>query len=50
MFPFSSCPLKTVKFIQFGILSPEESKQLSIAKIESTELFEGIDKPKHGRE
>ena len=24
-FPYSSAPLKTVKYVQFGILSPEET-------------------------
>jgi DNA-directed RNA polymerase II subunit RPB1 len=47
-FPHSSAPLKTIKFIQFGILAPEETKSLSIAKIDSMDLFESIDRPKAG--
>ncbi|KAK9467549.1 hypothetical protein V1512DRAFT_237214 [Lipomyces arxii] len=40
LFPFSSAPLKTVKEIQFGILSPEEIKAMSVAKIEYPETMD----------
>ncbi|KAI8928645.1 hypothetical protein BC831DRAFT_434146 [Entophlyctis helioformis] len=46
-FPASSAPLRKVKFIQFGILSPEEIKAMSVAKIESSETMEN-DRPKVG--
>ncbi|TPX36693.1 DNA-directed RNA polymerase [Synchytrium microbalum] len=46
-FPNSSAPLRTVKAIQFGILSPEETKAMSVCKIESSESWEN-DKPKLG--
>ncbi|KAK9384066.1 DNA-directed RNA polymerase II subunit RPB1 [Kockiozyma suomiensis] len=40
LFPYSSAPLKTVKEIQFGILSPEEIKAMSVAKIEFPETMD----------
>ncbi|KAK9370544.1 hypothetical protein V1509DRAFT_616123 [Lipomyces kononenkoae] len=40
LFPYSSAPLKTVKEIQFGILSPEEIKAMSVAKIEYPETMD----------
>ncbi|KAI7903385.1 DNA-directed RNA polymerase II subunit RPB1 [Cokeromyces recurvatus] len=46
-FAFSSAPLRRVDAIQFGILSPEEIKAMSVAKIEYPELYEeGTQKPK----
>ncbi|KAK9451487.1 DNA-directed RNA polymerase II subunit RPB1 [Limtongia smithiae] len=39
-FTYSSAPLKTVKEIQFGILSPEEIKAMSVAKIEYPETMD----------
>ena len=48
-FAHSSAPLRRVKTIQFGILSPDEIKGLSVAKIEFPETFEeGSQKPKIG--
>lgn len=32
-FPHSDAPLKTIKEIQFGVLSPEENKGISVAAI-----------------
>ncbi|KAK9479720.1 hypothetical protein V1514DRAFT_350949 [Lipomyces japonicus] len=40
LFPYSSAPLKTIKEIQFGILSPEEIKAMSVAKIEYPETMD----------
>jgi len=46
-FAFSAAPIRQVKEVQFGILSPEEIKALSVAKIENPELWEeGTHKPK----
>jgi DNA-directed RNA polymerase II subunit RPB1 len=48
-FGHSSAPLRRVKTIQFGILSPDEIKGLSVAKIEYPETYEeGSQKPKIG--
>jgi len=48
-FTHSSAPLRRVKTIQFGILSPEEIKGMSVAKIEFPETFEeGNQRPKVG--
>lgn len=48
-FVHSSAPLRRVKTIQFGILSPDEIKGLSVAKIEYPETYEeGSQKPKIG--
>ncbi|OAJ40276.1 hypothetical protein BDEG_24031 [Batrachochytrium dendrobatidis JEL423] len=46
-FPASSAPLRKVKTVQFGILSPEETKAMSVAKIEHFELMDN-DRPKLG--
>ncbi|KAK9472205.1 DNA-directed RNA polymerase II subunit RPB1 [Dipodascopsis tothii] len=49
LFPFSSAPLRTVKEVQFGILSPEEIKAISVAKIEFPETMdEARQRPKVG--
>ncbi|OXG79786.1 DNA-directed RNA polymerase II subunit RPB1 [Cryptococcus neoformans Gb118] len=47
-FPYSSAPVKQVKEIQFGIMSPEEIKAFSVAKIESTEVLDENGKQKVG--
>ncbi|KIR58906.1 DNA-directed RNA polymerase II subunit RPB1 [Cryptococcus bacillisporus CA1873] len=47
-FPYSSAPIKQVKEIQFGIMSPEEIKAFSVAKIESTEVLDENGKQKVG--
>jgi DNA-directed RNA polymerase II subunit RPB1 len=48
-FAFSSVPLRRVDAIQFGILSPEEIKAMSVSKIEFPELYEeGTQKPRVG--
>ncbi|KAI8810541.1 DNA-directed RNA polymerase II largest subunit [Cladochytrium replicatum] len=46
-FSHSTAPLRTVKNVQFGILSPEETKAMSVAKIEHPETMDG-DQPKKG--
>lgn len=46
-FQYSSAPLRKVNGVQFGILSPEETKAMSVAKIETHEYME-MDKPKIG--
>ncbi|KAI8338189.1 hypothetical protein BC941DRAFT_424817 [Chlamydoabsidia padenii] len=46
-FAFSSAPLRRVDAVQFGILSPDEIKAMSVAKIEFPELYdEGTSKPR----
>jgi DNA-directed RNA polymerase II subunit RPB1 len=40
-------PYRTVRRIQFGLLSPDEIRRMSVGKIEHCELFEG-DQPKEG--
>ncbi|VDO11647.1 unnamed protein product, partial [Brugia timori] len=40
-------PLRTVKRVQFGILSPDEIKRMSIGEIEFSEIYEN-GKPKLG--
>ncbi|KAG6820127.1 hypothetical protein H0H93_005002, partial [Arthromyces matolae] len=48
-FAFSSAPIRKVKEVQFGILSPEEIKAYSVAKIEHPEVMdETTHKPKLG--
>ncbi|KAI8099670.1 DNA-directed RNA polymerase II subunit RPB1 [Halteromyces radiatus] len=48
-FAFSSAPLRRVDAVQFGILSPDEIKAMSVAKIEFPELYdEGTQKPRAG--
>lgn len=50
-FPFSSAELRKIKKVQFGIWSPEEVKQNSVAHIEFPETYEaggGTLKPKVG--
>ncbi|TYJ52234.1 hypothetical protein B9479_007165 [Cryptococcus floricola] len=47
-FPYSSAPTKQVKEIQFGIMSPEEIKAFSVAKIEYTEVMDENGKQKVG--
>ncbi|KAE9397212.1 beta and beta-prime subunits of DNA dependent RNA-polymerase [Gymnopus androsaceus JB14] len=48
-FAFSAAPVKRVKEVQFGILSPEEIKAYSVAKIEHPEVMdESTHKPKMG--
>ena len=39
-FEYSSAPLKTIKEIQFGLLSPEEIKNMSVAHIEYPETMD----------
>ncbi|KII94419.1 hypothetical protein PLICRDRAFT_36689 [Plicaturopsis crispa FD-325 SS-3] len=48
-FAFSAAPVRKVKEVQFGILSPEEIKAYSVAKIEHPEVMdESTHKPKLG--
>lgn len=56
-FPHSSAPLKTIQEIQFGILSPEEIKSMSVAHIQYPETMdetrtkprmEGLNDPRLG--
>ncbi|WVO13428.1 hypothetical protein L204_101043 [Cryptococcus depauperatus] len=47
-FPYSSAPAKQVKEIQFGIMSPEEIKAFSVAKIEFTEVMDENGRQKVG--
>eukprot|EP00976_Prorocentrum_cordatum_P043520 880643-Prorocentrum_minimum.AAC.4 len=46
-FPFSSAPHKRVKYMQFGILSPEEIVRMSVVKVETSDTYErGVPKEK----
>jgi len=46
-FQFSTAELKRIKRVQFGILSPEEIKQMSVCQVEYPETYEiGSGKPK----
>ncbi|KAF9466907.1 beta and beta-prime subunits of DNA dependent RNA-polymerase [Collybia nuda] len=48
-FAYSAAPIRKVKEVQFGILSPEEIKAYSVAKIEHPEVMdEATHKPKTG--
>ncbi|TFK57734.1 beta and beta-prime subunits of DNA dependent RNA-polymerase [Heliocybe sulcata] len=48
-FAYSAAPIRKVKEVQFGILSPEEIKAYSVAKIEHPEVMdETTHKPKQG--
>ncbi|KAJ7924363.1 hypothetical protein B0H13DRAFT_1978078 [Mycena leptocephala] len=48
-FAYSAAPIRKVKEVQFGILSPEEIKAYSVAKIEHPEVMdETTHKPKMG--
>jgi len=48
-FAYSAAPVRKVKEVQFGILSPEEIKAYSVAKIEHPEVMdETTHKPKIG--
>ncbi|KAF8170369.1 hypothetical protein BJ912DRAFT_1148858 [Pholiota molesta] len=48
-FAYSAAPIRKVKEVQFGILSPEEIKAYSVAKIEHPEVMdEATHKPKMG--
>lgn len=38
-FPYSKAPLRTIKEIQFGLLSPEEIKRLSVVHVEYPETM-----------
>mgnify|MGYP007126059086 CR=1 FL=1 len=38
-FPYSKAPLRTVKEIQFGLLSPEEIKRMSVVHVEYPETM-----------
>ncbi|MCO5588461.1 hypothetical protein L7F22_042417 [Adiantum nelumboides] len=46
-FAYSPADLAKVKFVQFGIMSPEEIRQMSVVKIESSETYDR-GKPKLG--
>lgn len=39
-FPYSSAPLRSVKEVQFGLLSPGEIKAMSVARIEYPETMD----------
>ncbi len=45
---YSSAPVKQVREIQFGILSPEDIKAYSVAKIEFPEVNDEAGKLKRG--
>ena len=39
-FPYSKAPLRTIKEIQFGLLSPEEIKNMSVCRIKYPETMD----------
>ena len=43
-FQYSSAPLRTIQEIQFGLLSPEEIKSMSVVQIEYPETMVGRSK------
>ncbi|ORZ39138.1 hypothetical protein BCR44DRAFT_106539, partial [Catenaria anguillulae PL171] len=46
-FTKSACPIRTVRGIQFGILSPDEIKSMSVVHVIYPETMEeGKDRPK----
>ncbi|CAN3372452.1 hypothetical protein DIURU_005052 [Diutina rugosa] len=48
-FPYSSAPLREIKEVQFGLLSPEETRAISVAKIEFPETMDpATKKPREG--
>jgi len=48
-FEYSSAPLRTVQEIQFGLLSPEEIRAISVAKVEYPEIMDPVTmKPRMG--
>ncbi|MCJ1449257.1 MAG: DNA-directed RNA polymerase II subunit rpb1 [Stictis urceolatum] len=56
-FPYSSAPLRSIQEVQFGLLSPEEIKNMSVAHIEYPETYDdqksrprerGLNDPKLG--
>jgi len=47
-FPYSSAPVRQIKEIQFGVMSPEEIKAFSVAKIEHPEVMDENGKQKVG--
>ncbi|ANZ74287.1 BA75_00604T0 [Komagataella pastoris] len=48
-FPYSSAPLRSVKEVQFGLLSPEEIRAISVVKIEYPEIMdESRQRPREG--
>ena len=47
-FQYSSAPLRSIQEIQFGLLSPEEIKNMSVAQIEYPETMdEQSQRPRH---
>ncbi|RSH86485.1 DNA-directed RNA polymerase II subunit rpb1 [Apiotrichum porosum] len=47
-FPYSSAPVRQIKEIQFGVMSPEEIKAYSVAKIEHPEVMDENGRQKVG--
>jgi DNA-directed RNA polymerase II subunit RPB1 len=47
-FAYSSAPVKQIKEIQFGVMSPEEIKAYSVAKIEHPEVMDENGRQKVG--
>jgi len=45
---YSSAPVKQIREVQFGILSPEDIKAYSVAKIEFPEVMDESGKLKRG--
>ncbi|KND04665.1 DNA-directed RNA polymerase II subunit RPB1 [Spizellomyces punctatus DAOM BR117] len=48
MFPPSAMPLRKTQMVQFGILSPEDTKAMSVVKVEHPEFYESENNPKTG--
>ncbi|ORY35600.1 putative DNA-directed RNA polymerase II largest subunit [Naematelia encephala] len=47
-FPYSSAPVRQIREIQFGVMSPEEIKAFSVAKIEHPEVMDESGRQKVG--
>eukprot|EP00239_Pterosperma_sp_CCMP1384_P006329 CAMPEP_0197853630 /NCGR_PEP_ID=MMETSP1438-20131217/23089_1 /TAXON_ID=1461541 /ORGANISM="Pterosperma sp., Strain CCMP1384" /LENGTH=138 /DNA_ID=CAMNT_0043468107 /DNA_START=148 /DNA_END=561 /DNA_ORIENTATION=+ len=46
-FPYSSAPVKRVRYMQFGVLSPEELIRASVCKVETSDTYDrGVPKDK----
>ncbi|KAJ3172288.1 DNA-directed RNA polymerase II subunit rpb1 [Geranomyces variabilis] len=48
LFPPSAMPLRKTQKVQFGVLSPEDTKAMSVVKVEHSEFYETENNPKQG--
>ncbi|KAJ3181374.1 DNA-directed RNA polymerase II subunit rpb1 [Gaertneriomyces sp. JEL0708] len=47
-FPPSAMPLRKTKEVRFSLLAPEETRAMSVVKVEHPEFYEGDNQPKNG--